>query len=110
MNFKQTIQQGIPEELPPFKPLDESVSHAPKRKDILSADEKKLALKNALRYFDKKHHEVLAREFADELEACGRIYMYRFRPEYPLQIRLDRATGISCAHDFDSFQSDIRSG
>lgn len=87
MNFKQTIQQGIPDELPPFKPLDETVSHAPKRKDILSAEEKKLALKNALRYFDKKHHEVLAREFASELEAYGRIYMYRFRPNYRMYAR-----------------------
>jgi urocanate hydratase len=87
MNFKQTIQQGIPDELPPFKPLDEKVSHAPKRKDILSAEEKKLALKNALRYFDKKHHEVLAREFAGELEAYGRIYMYRFRPNYRMYAR-----------------------
>lgn len=87
MNFKQTIQQGIPDELPPFKPLDETVSHAPKRKDILSAEEKKLALKNALRYFDKKHHEVLAREFAGELEAYGRIYMYRFRPNYRMYAR-----------------------
>jgi urocanate hydratase len=87
MNFKQTIQQGIPDELPPFKPLDEKVSHAPKRKDILSKEEKKLALKNALRYFDKKHHEVLAREFAGELEAYGRIYMYRFRPNYRMYAR-----------------------
>lgn len=87
MNFKQTIQQGIPDELPPFKPLDETVSHAPKRKDILSKEEKKLALKNALRYFDKKHHEVLAREFAGELEAYGRIYMYRFRPNYRMYAR-----------------------
>ncbi len=87
MNFKQTIQQGIPDELPPFKPLDETVSHAPKRKDILSKEEKKLALKNALRYFDKKHHEVLAREFASELEAYGRIYMYRFRPNYRMYAR-----------------------
>ena len=87
MNFKQAILQGIPEELPPFKPLDETISHAPKRKDILSASEKKLALKNALRYFDPKHHEVLAREFADELKAYGRIYMYRFRPDYPMYAR-----------------------
>ncbi len=87
MNFKQTIRQGIPDDLPPFKPLDKSVSHAPKRRDILSADEKKLALRNALRYFDKKHHAVLATEFADELRAHGRIYMYRLRPDYRMYAR-----------------------
>ena len=87
MNFKQAILQGIPDELPPPKPRDESISHAPKRKDILSAEEKKLALKNALRYFDPKHHEILAKEFAAELEAYGRVYMYRFRPDYKMYAR-----------------------
>lgn len=96
MNFKQTIQQGIPDELPPFKPLDNTVSHAPRRKDILSSEEKKLALKNALRYFDSKHHAVLAREFADELETYGRIYMYRFRPDYRMYARhIDEYPGQS---------------
>ena len=96
MNFKQTIQQGIPDELPPFKPLDNTVSHAPRRKDILTSEEKKLALKNALRYFDSKHHLVLAREFADELETYGRIYMYRFRPDYRMYARhIDEYPGQS---------------
>ncbi len=84
LDFKKQIQQGIPFELPQLKAHDNSVSHAPKRKDILSADEKKLALKNALRYFGKKHHPILVKEFADELAKYGRIYMYRFRPDYPM--------------------------
>ncbi len=85
--FSVQISQGIPNELPPAKPYDTSVSHAPKRKDSLNADEKKLALKNALRYFDKKHHSSLAKEFADELAKYGRIYMYRFRPDYSMYAR-----------------------
>jgi len=85
--FRQTITQGIPDVLPPTRPLDPSVSHAPKRKDILSAEEKKLALKNALRYFPKKHHATLAPEFAQELKDHGRIYMYRLRPEHPMHAR-----------------------
>jgi len=96
MNFKQQIQQGIPNELPPFKGLDNSVSHAPKRKEILSAEEKKLALKNALRYFDKKHHPILIKEFKEELDTYGRIYMYRFRPEYKMYARpIDEYPGKS---------------
>lgn len=87
MDFKALILQGIPQELPPAKAYDSSINHAPKRKDILSPDEKKLALKNALRYFDKKHHAVLAREFAHELKTYGRIYMYRFRPDYKIYAR-----------------------
>ncbi len=87
LDFKTQIQQGIPNELPPKKEYDNSVSHAPKRKDILSKDEKKLALRNALRYFDKKHHPVLAKEFTEELEKYGRIYMYRFRPDYKMYAR-----------------------
>lgn len=79
--------QGIPEILPEPQSWDASVSHAPKRKDILSDDEKKLALRNALRYFDKKHQAVLASEFANELEKYGRIYMYRFRPKYKIYAR-----------------------
>jgi len=79
--------QGIPGELPAAKIFDDSVSHAPVRKDILTTDEKRLALKNALRYFHPKHHAVLAGEFADELKRYGRIYMYRFRPDYPMHAR-----------------------
>ncbi len=85
--FKRSILEGIPSILPELKPYDNKISHAPKRKDILSADEKKLALKNALRYFDKKHHEILAPEFAEELKKYGRIYMYRFRPDYDMHAR-----------------------
>ncbi|TYP97947.1 urocanate hydratase [Tenacibaculum adriaticum] len=87
MTFKEQIQQGIPSELPLKKEYDLNINHAPKRKEILSAEEKKLALKNALRYFDKKHHETLLPEFAEELEKYGRIYMYRFRPDYKMQAR-----------------------
>lgn len=87
MTFKEQIQQGIPDKLPKIKAYDLEMNHAPKRKDILSADEKKLALKNALRYFDKKHHKVLLLEFAEELKKYGRIYMYRFRPDYKMFAR-----------------------
>jgi len=87
MTFKETILQGIPEELPPEKPYDEQVNHAPKRKEILTDVEKKLALQNALRYFDPRHHKVLAKEFAEELDQYGRIYMYRFRPDYDMYAR-----------------------
>jgi len=87
LDFKTSILQGIPNELPPAKPYDTSVSHAPKRKDILSKEEKKLALRNALRYFETKHHPILAKEFAEELEKYGRIYMYRFRPNYRMYAR-----------------------
>jgi len=87
LTFKEQILQGIPDELPELKPYDLSVSHAPRRKDILSVAEKKLAIKNALRYFHPKHHEVLASEFYDELIKYGRIYMYRFRPEYKIFAR-----------------------
>ena len=85
--FKKQLLEGIPSELPPPKPYDDTVNHAPKRKHILSESEKKLALKNALRYFDKEHHAVLLPEFAEELEQYGRIYMYRFRPDYPMYAR-----------------------
>lgn len=87
LDFKSQLLQGIPNELPSAKTYDNTVSHAPKRKDILNADEKKLAIRNALRYFDKKHHAVLAKEFAEELQKYGRIYMYRFRPEYRMYAR-----------------------
>ncbi|MDW8297307.1 MAG: urocanate hydratase [Raineya sp.] len=86
-SFQEAILQGIPDELPPMPAYDESINHAPKRKDILSKDEKKLAIRNALRYFPKKHHAVLAKEFAEELEKYGRIYMYRFRPTYQMYAR-----------------------
>ncbi len=85
--FQNAIKQGIPDELPTVKPYDNSVSHAPKREHLLSDTEKKLALRNALRYFDAKHHSTLASEFAEELEIYGRIYMYRFRPNYEMKAR-----------------------
>ncbi len=87
MSFKKQIKQGIPSELPEMPVYDSSINRAPKRKEILTTEEKKLALKNALRYFDKKHHEVLLPEFAKELEDYGRIYMYRFRPTYKMYAR-----------------------
>ncbi len=86
-DFKKQILQGIPDELPPAKPFDATLNHAPKRKDILNKEEKKLAIRNALRYFNKKHHAVLAKEFANELTEYGRIYMYRFRPDYKIHSR-----------------------
>ena len=85
--FQEVLLAGIPDVLPAPKPLDPTVSHAPKRKDILSEEEKVLALRNALRYFPRKHHAVLAGEFAEELERYGRIYMYRFRPDYEMYAR-----------------------
>lgn len=87
MTFQEQISEGIPLELPAAQPYDTDVNHAPKRKDILTSKEKKLALRNALRYFDKKHHAVLLPEFAEELEKYGRIYMYRFRPAYRMYAR-----------------------
>ncbi|WP_425077782.1 urocanate hydratase [Psychroserpens sp. S379A] len=87
MSFQDQIKEGIPKNLPQPKPYDNSINHAPKRKDILSNDEKKLALKNALRYFDKSHHSELISEFKNELETYGRIYMYRFRPDYKMYAR-----------------------
>ncbi|MFN3875596.1 MAG: urocanate hydratase [Flavobacteriales bacterium] len=81
------MREGIPAALPPPRPLDPSVSHAPKRKDILAPEEKKLALRNALRYFHPKHHATLAPEFAQELKEHGRIYMYRLRPGHPMHAR-----------------------
>ncbi len=87
MTFKEQILQGIPDNLPEAKPFDPSINHAPKRKAILSSEETKLALRNALRYFDKKHHKTLLPEFKAELDTYGRIYMYRFRPEYKMYAR-----------------------
>lgn len=85
--FQKDILGGIPDELPAPKEYDKSINHAPKRKDILTDREKALAIKNALRYFPKKHHEILAKEFAEELRKYGRIYMYRFRPDYEMYAR-----------------------
>ncbi len=95
-DFKKQILQGIPDELPPKPVYDENVNHAPKRKDILNKEEKILALKNALRYFPKKHHEVLAPEFAKELDTYGRIYMHRFRPTYDITARDIEAFPYKC--------------
>ena len=86
-DFQKDILAGIPAELPAPKPYDPTINHAPKRKDILSAEEKVLAIRNALRYFPKEHHEELAREFAQELKEYGRIYMYRLRPDYEMNAR-----------------------
>ena len=85
--FAAEIRAGISDVLPEPKPYDKDINHAPKRKDILTNDEKQLALRNALRYFPKKFHDVLAPEFAAELEEYGRIYMYRFRPDYDIYAR-----------------------
>ncbi|HEU4497350.1 MAG TPA: urocanate hydratase [Flavobacterium sp.] len=87
MTFKEHIQEGIPSILPQPKPYEANINHAPKRKEILSAEEKKLAVRNALRYFEPKDHAVLAREFLDELNTYGRIYMYRLRPDYEMHAR-----------------------
>jgi len=87
LDFKQTILQGIPNELPQKKEYDTSINHAPKRKDILSTEEKKLALQNALRYFEPQHHATLLPEFKEELNTYGRIYMYRFLPDYKIYAR-----------------------
>ena len=85
--FQESILEGIPSVLPEPKPYDKSINHAPKRKDILTPEEKVLAIKNALRYFPKEHHDTLAKEFAQELKEYGRIYMYRFRPDYEMFAR-----------------------
>ncbi len=87
MNFKEQIQHGIPSILPEKKEYDKTVNHAPKRKEILTKEKKELALRNALRYFDPKHHSTLLPEFKKELEKFGRIYMYRFRPDYKMYAR-----------------------
>lgn len=85
--FQQEIRAGIPDTLPPMPVYDNDINHAPRRKDILTADEKRLALRNALRYFPQHLHEQLIGEFADELEKYGRIYMYRYRPSYEMYAR-----------------------
>ncbi len=86
-DFKKLILNGIPDSLPKPKSFDATLNHAPKRKDILNEEEKKLALKNALRYFPKKFHATLVKEYAEELKTYGRIYMYRFRPDYKIFAR-----------------------
>lgn len=86
-HFQELISEGIPNHLPDPKPYDSEVNHAPKRKEILSREEKKLALENALRYFEPEFHSILADEFRNELETYGRIYMYRFRPSYAMHAR-----------------------
>src|SRR5690606_11387206 len=85
--FQEQIRQGIPVNLPPKKTFSPGVSHAPKRKAILSREEEKLAIQNALRYFKKEWHEELGIEFLEELRRYGRIYMYRFRPDYEMYAR-----------------------
>ena len=87
LDFKAAIREGIPDVLPQPKAYDTTVNHAPKRKEILTDEEKKLALRNALRYFPKKHHAELAKEFKEELQKYGRIYMYRLRPDYKMYAR-----------------------
>ena len=87
LSFQEEILAGIPDILPQAKPYEPEINHAPRRKDILSAEEKALALKNALRYFPKDLHAQLAPEFAQELKTYGRIYMYRYRPSYKIYAR-----------------------
>lgn len=86
-DFQKAIIEGIPDILPQPRPIDLSVNHAPHRKQILTAEEKKLALRNALRYFPPKHHAALIPEFKEELETYGRIYMFRFKPTYKIYAR-----------------------
>ena len=98
MTFKEEILAGIPQDaLPEPKPYDPDINHAPRRKDILTKQEKELALRNALRYFPEKFHSVLAPEFAKELKDYGRIYMYRFRPDYKLYARPIEEYPARCA-------------
>lgn len=85
--FRAVVAEGIPSKLPAPKPRDPEINHAPRRKEILSDEEKKLALRNALRYFPKELHKELAPEFAQELADYGRIYMYRLRPDYEMKAR-----------------------
>ena len=85
--FAEEILEGIPAHLPAEKPIDPAINHAPKRKAILNSEEKKLALKNALRYFPKEQHAVLISEFLNELNTYGRIYMHRFRPSHEIIAR-----------------------
>lgn len=94
--FQQDIRQGVPYQIPPVKEYEKGINHAPKRKEILSLEEKKLALRNALRYFPEEQHSTLAKEFALELETYGRIYMFRYRPDYKMYARpIDHYPGKS---------------
>ena len=94
--FKNDIRQGVPDQIPPVKEYEKGINHAPKRKEILSLEEKKLAIRNALRYFPEEQHSMLAKEFADELETYGRIYMFRYRPGYKMYARpIDHYPGKS---------------
>ncbi len=86
-DFQKAILEGIPSELPSIRKYDPNINHTPVRKEILSQQEQKLAIKNALRYFDTRHHKTLAPEFKKELDKYGRIYMYRFRPDYEITAR-----------------------
>ncbi|PID91552.1 MAG: urocanate hydratase [Bacteroidetes bacterium] len=90
--FKEAILEGIPDQLPALRPLDTTLNHAPKRRDILTLEEKKLAVRNALRYIPVQHHPAMSKEFFRELEETGRIYMYRYRPDYVI--------GARCLDDF----------
>ena len=94
--FQEDLKRGIPSTLPEAKPYDPTVNHAPKRKEILTQKEKKLALRNALRYFDSSLHAALAPEFAKELHDYGRIYMYRYRPDYEMYARPIEAYPAKC--------------
>ena len=87
IDFKSQVQEGIPAEIPSLRPTEEGVNHAPKRKQILSEVERKLALQNALRYFPKSQHKELASEFLAELNEFGRIYMLRYRPDHKMYAR-----------------------
>lgn len=96
MTFKEQIAAGIPEQIPAPKPFEPNINHAPKRKQILNIEERKLAIANALRYFPKEQHVALAPEFAHELDEFGRIYMYRYRPDYKIYARsIDEYPGKS---------------
>ncbi|MBD98550.1 MAG: urocanate hydratase [Verrucomicrobia bacterium] len=86
-DFVQSIKEGIPGQLPPDPEFDPNINHAPKRKDILTNKEKRLSIRNALRYIPNKHHAFLAKEFAKELDDYGRIYMHRYRPNYPIKAK-----------------------
>jgi urocanate hydratase len=85
--FQEQIKEGIPTNIPRLKEFDATINHAPKRKDILNVEEKKMALRNALRYFPKEQHSELAKEFLQELHTHGRIYMYRYMPDYKMYAR-----------------------
>ena len=98
MTFQEQIQQGIPSVLPKPKQYETDINHAPKRKEILSVEEKKLALRNALRYFEPQYHAELIKEFAEELQTYGRIYMYRFRPDYKMHARPITEYPGKCEH------------